>query len=246
MNGTGASKNEDQTTSPAPWASQHQGSVSDGAALAQLHAFIAEGGFKPGDRLPPERILGSELGLRRSELRRALDVMEREGTLWRHVGKGTFLSAQLDQSKPNEMTAVASRTSPADVMLARTALEPAIARLAATHASAADIAALQNCAARSREAASWRAYEAIDNDLHRLVAAAAGSQALLALFDQLNTLRRVVAWGRLTRSGPAPGKDHPSFVQHDRLIEAIAACDADGAHEAMRGHLRSVGERFAP
>lgn len=78
--------------------------------------------------------------------------MEREGTLWRHVGKGTFLAAQLDQARPIEISAVASRTSPGDVMLARTALEPAIARLAAGHASAADIAAVARRVAQAAAA----------------------------------------------------------------------------------------------
>ncbi|HSF65773.1 MAG TPA: GntR family transcriptional regulator, partial [Paracoccaceae bacterium] len=56
-------------------------SVSESAALAQLRAFIADRAFQPGDRLPPERVLCTELGLRRSELRRALETLEREDVL---------------------------------------------------------------------------------------------------------------------------------------------------------------------
>ncbi|MCB2144617.1 MAG: winged helix-turn-helix transcriptional regulator, partial [Rhodobacteraceae bacterium] len=57
-------------------------------AVGQLREFIAEGGFEPGVRLPPERELCETLGMTRNTLRRALDALEREGALWRHVGKG--------------------------------------------------------------------------------------------------------------------------------------------------------------
>ena len=219
-------------------------SVSDGAALVQLRAFIVDRAFKEGDRLPPERLLGAELGLRRFELRKALEILEKEGVLWRHVGKGTFLAAHPDQSSQNDLSALAKRISPADVMRARAALEPALARDAALHCSASTIAGLRLITARSRTTSSWREYEALDNDFHRQIAEASGSITLLALFDQLNTLRRMVAWGRLTRSGSRPPDSHLSFVEHDRIVEALAVRHPDAAQTAMRAHLRSVEDRL--
>ena len=63
--------------------------VSGSAALAQLRAYIVDRAVKPGERLPPERVLCADLGLNRAELRRALEVLEGENRIWRHVGKGT-------------------------------------------------------------------------------------------------------------------------------------------------------------
>lgn len=218
--------------------------ASDNAALVQLRAFIAESGLGPGARLPPERQLCEQIGVGRGELRRALARLEADGALWRHVGKGTFLSAQAREDRPDDAAALAKRVSPADAMRARAALEPAIAREAATHASADQILALRLTLERSRRAASWREYETLDNQFHGQVAEGAASQALLALFDQLNTLRRMLVWGRVDRSGARPAPDHPSFVQHERVVAAIEARDADAAQAAMRAHLRSVADRL--
>lgn len=216
---------------------------SETAALIQLRAFIADGGFGPGDRLPPERGLCGLLGVGRSELRRALDALEREGALWRHVGKGTFLSERPNAAQ-DDVAALAGRISPADVTRARFALEPAIAREAALHASAEGIAALRATAKRARKAQSWREYEAVDNQFHREIAEQAGSLALLALFDQLNTLRRMVAWGRPDRVGDHPPADHASFGEHERIIDTLAERDPDAAQSAMRAHLRTVAAKL--
>lgn len=218
--------------------------LSDSAALAQLRAYIADKAFKPGARLPPERVLCHELGLRRNDLRKALETLERENRLWRHVGKGTFLTASKVPETAGAVDQIAQQVSPADVMRARSALEPAIAREAALHASASAIAKLRLNIERARQAATWREYEALDNEFHRQIAEAGGSTTLLALFDQLNTLRRVVSWTLISRNAVRPPPDHPSFADHARIVEEIAARNPEAAQAAMRAHLRAVELRL--
>lgn len=218
--------------------------VSDGAALVQLRAYIQNAGFQRGQKLPPERVLGPELGLRRFELRKAMETLVDEGVLWRHVGKGTFMARSTDQSDQNDLTALSRTISPVDVMRARLSLEPALAREAAIHAPASAIATMRLTMERSHLAGTWREYEALDNDFHRQIAEASGSVVLLALFDQLNTLRRMVVWGNLARTGARPPRSHSSFTEHEMITDAIEARDADAAYGAMRTHLRSVEDRL--
>jgi len=52
---------------------------------------IAEGIYRPGDKLPTERELAAELGLSRKTVRLALGELERQGFIFRRVGKGTFV-----------------------------------------------------------------------------------------------------------------------------------------------------------
>src|SRR4051812_14429127 len=64
------------------------------SALIQLRAYLAQKEHAPSTRLPPERVLSEILGVTRNELRKALAVLEAQGELWRHVGKGTFVGAR--------------------------------------------------------------------------------------------------------------------------------------------------------
>jgi DNA-binding FadR family transcriptional regulator len=59
--------------------------------LSRLRQLIQRRDFDAG-RMPPERVLAGELGVGRRSLRRALDVLEQEGRISRHQGRGTFVN----------------------------------------------------------------------------------------------------------------------------------------------------------
>src|SRR5262249_60691985 len=61
--------------------------------LSRLRQLIESQDFSEG-RMPPERALASELGVGRRSLRRALDILEQEGRIQRHQGRGTFVQPQ--------------------------------------------------------------------------------------------------------------------------------------------------------
>ena len=54
--------------------------------LGRLNAWLAGQGLRAGDRLPAERRLCAALGVSRSELRKALAVLEMQGALSRLAG----------------------------------------------------------------------------------------------------------------------------------------------------------------
>ena len=209
-------------------------------ALAALRGFIVAGKYNPGDRLPPERELIVRLGMTRTKLRRALEALEREGAIWRHVGKGTFLAAE----GSGRLTELGRQVTPVQMMRARLAIEPALAREAAIGASAEAVARIRLNRDRAAEAATWDDYEARDDMFHRAIAEATGNVLLLSLFDRLNQVRRAVAWNTVVRKLPRPPANHSSFAEHDRIVSAIEARDPAAAHTAMRDHLGSVSARL--
>lgn len=213
-------------------------------AIDALRAFIENGEYRPGDRLPAERELIGALGISRNTLRRALDAMERDGAIWRHVGKGTFVAAYSSATGVGGLADLAHQVTPVHLVRARLSLEPALAREAAINASGEAVTRLKLARDRGKEAASWDEYEASDTAFHRAVAEATGNVLLLALFDQLNQVRRAVSFDSVVRTTLRPAEDHTSFAEHDRITAAIDARDAATAHAAMRDHLGSVSARL--
>src|SRR4051794_41843546 len=65
-------------------------SLVDETELA-LRTWLARGGHRPGDRLPPELELAGMLGVSRGALRTALDRLEGAGEITRRPGSGTHV-----------------------------------------------------------------------------------------------------------------------------------------------------------
>jgi DNA-binding FadR family transcriptional regulator len=216
----------------------------DDAAVSSLRKYIADGGYEAGDRIPAERELTARLNMTRTTLRKALDALEREGVLWRHVGKGTFVATQREARSTNALTELGRQLTPFRMMRARLAIEPAIAREAAVNASGKAMAQMKLAMERAHSAPNWSDYEVQDDLFHRSIAEASDNLLLLALFDQLNQVRRAVAWGSVTRKTARPASDHSSFAEHEAIAEAIESRNPDAAYEAMRNHLRSVSARL--
>lgn len=218
--------------------------VREEDVAARLRDFIRDGAYSPGDRLPPERELIGELDVSRSALRRGLDALERQGAIWRHVGKGTFVSSGMQDAPGGSLLELGRQLTPFRMMRARICIEPAIAREAAINASGEAMTRMRLAMERAAAASTWAEYESQDDKFHRSIAEGCDNVLLLALFDQLNQVRRTVAWGSVTRETVRPAPDHSSFVEHVAIAEAIRNRSPEAAYEAMRAHVRSVSARL--
>jgi len=212
--------------------------------VERIKRFIADQGLGHNQRLPPERHFCGQLGVSRVELRKALACMEADGLIWRHVGRGTFIGSRPVRNL-DDLDFLRQLANPAQMMDARLAIEPELARLAALHATKSDVDEIRACNQYCRQAEEWRSYEAWDNHFHYAIAKATHNKVLLYLFDTFNIVRRSVVWEQV-RSTKGPQPDHFSFDQHDAILAAIAARDTKGAALCMLEHLRSVRERVLP
>lgn len=215
--------------------------TKDTNALDSLRNFLADQKFALNGQLPAERRLCDELGLSRSLLRKALARMEAEGQVWRHVGRGTFFGPR-PINNLSDVEHLSEQSRPTEVMEARLAIEPQLAKLAAVHGNASNFAEMRRCKKLCKTAREWRVYESWDNNFHQAIAAATCNNLLISLFDTLNIVRRSTVWGQL-RSTKLPPSDHASFAEHDSIYEAIVGRDSDLAAERMRVHLRTVRDR---
>ncbi len=218
--------------------------LSPDRALGLVRDYINEQQLEMNARLPPERELAGQLGLSRAALRRALATLESQGRIWRHVGKGTFVASHGGPGATGSIAELSQQLTPVRMMRARLCIEPAIAREAAVNASGEAIIRMKLAKDRAAVATSWSDYETHDDLFHRSIAEASDNILLLTLFDQLNQVRRAVAWGSVVRQSERPPKAHSSFSEHDRIAAAIEARDPAAAQDAMRRHIRSVSARL--
>lgn len=197
----------------------------------------------PHTRLEPERALAGRLGCSRDTLRRALQALENDGLVWRHVGQGTFTGPR-PAAEPIRPSVLFEQATPTDLMNARLVIEPAMAAEAAERASAGDIAALRALATQTRDARDWRTYEAADNAFHRAIATATANHLLMAILGMLSMVRDRAPWqrqhGRAFGHGPQWEYSLRQGDLHLSLVDAIAAGDPARAHAVMREHLSEI------
>ncbi|GAB4520151.1 MAG: FCD domain-containing protein [Roseibium sp.] len=213
-------------------------------AVRLLKKFIEDNGLAPGDRLPPERELIGTLGMTRSGLRKALETLERDGAIWRHVGKGTFVAGGDETVDIGMFTDIGHQITPVKMMRARQCIEAVIAREAAINASRQAMKKIRQIKERAQAATTWEEYEAQDDLFHYAIAEATDNILLMALFDQLNKVRRAVAVSTVIRETKRPPEGHTSFAEHERICAAIEARDPKAAHDAMWQHISSVSARL--
>lgn len=210
----------------------------------RIREFIRRDGYGHNDKLPPERTLSDLLQVSRAELRRGLSVLEADGVIWRHVGRGTFIGARPVLNLA-DVAYLKDLVNSDQVVSVRLIIEPETARLAARDASLPDIERIRSYALRCREAADWRGYEAWDNNLHHAIAMATRNKLLIYLFETLNVVRRSMVWSQ-RRASERPPRDYESFGEHDAIVGAVANHREDEAGAAMRRHLSSVYSRILP
>jgi len=212
-------------------------------ALARLRALVAL--CAAGEKLQGERELAAALDVGRRAVRRALDVLEAEGQVWRRQGSGTFAGAEPPQAAamPEDL---ARRSNPLEVLEARLNLEPALARLAALRASPEQVARMRTLTGRIAAAEDADARELWDGALHRAVAQAAGNALLLAAFDMLDAVRRDPLWRALREQARSHTATRRYAEHHARIVDAIAARDPAAAEAAMREHLAMLARALTP
>lgn len=190
-------------------------------------------------QLPPERELALSMGLGRRAVRRAMEVLEAEGLIWRQQGKGTFVGRP-PAIQPHLVGSLADQTNPLEVMEARLQIEPALARLAALRCTADEIASLERLAQKTASATDDDGMELWDSALHRRIAECARNGLLLALYDVVQRIREEPDWRRLRALARTPERRAISKRDHAAVVAAIARRDGAGAERAMRQHLLAI------
>lgn len=206
--------------------------------LDRLRAYVAEGGLRAGDRLPPERDLAARLGVSRASVKQAITVLEVQGLVEARHGGGTYLMRDSLDAEPVERMVERRRRLP-DVLEAREALETKLAELAAERRTDEDLAALHAALDRMVTDIEEGGHGVEGDRLFHAAVTAAAHSALLAEF--MRSIADQVTESR-TESLRQPRRPARSLAQHRAILDAIETGRPAQAAAAMRRHVRTVAK----
>jgi DNA-binding FadR family transcriptional regulator len=197
--------------------------------------------WRAGHRIPTERALGAEFGLSRSTVRRVLADLKRKRLITQTVGSGTYVSEQVHEALAElSPGASALAVSPAELMAARLALEPAVIEMAIGNATAADFARMDECNHHAELATTLEDFEKWDAAFHEAMAEAAHNGFITSMFRLMGEARAQNEWGMLKRRSATPERRLEYQQQHRALTAALKDRDASRARALCLAHLVHV------
>ena len=206
-----------------------------------LLADLRNGRWRPGERLPAERQMMASFKVGRSTVRRALTQMKGMGLITQAVGSGTYVAPDALMRLPQSaLPAPGTASSPAELMEARLAFEPALVDMVIRNANGADFAAMDQCLRNAENAASFEQFEHWDGALHRTLAEATHNSIVLTVFNLMSEERERAEWGQLKRQSLTPERRLAYQQEHRTLVDALRQRDAALARKAIHAHLAHV------
>jgi DNA-binding FadR family transcriptional regulator len=202
---------------------------------------LKSGTWRAGHRIPTERALCEQFSMGRSTVRRVLGQLKDAGLITQTVGSGTYVSEQVQAALTRlSAGAPAPTASPAILMEARMALEPAIVEMVIRNATPADFARMEQCCEQAERAASLDEFEHWDGLLHEVIAEAAHNTFIANVFHLMNQARAQGEWGMLKRRSVTPERRAAYQREHRQLVAALRERDLSTAMAHTREHLVHV------
>ncbi len=214
----------------------------------QLRELIYKGAFKPEQQFPPERDLATSMQVSRTSVRNAIEKLVRLGLLNQIQGQGTFVSSpETREGNPLSELMTTDEATYTDLLEVRMGLECNAAKLAATRATAKDLAAMRDCLEEMAEdLASTNAIStAADTAFHMAVAFSTKNPVLLNLTRNFYDFLYIGIKKNLARMKENELAYQEVLEQHRTIYHHIVNREPQQAHDAMRAHILFVQDYFA-
>jgi DNA-binding FadR family transcriptional regulator len=200
-----------------------------------IMSAAADGTLPPGARLPTERELARRFAVPRNAVRKMLAQLEAEGSITRHVGRGTFLTSHGEGPRLKDSVA---HTSPAELMEARLRIEPALAEMIVTNATPADFERMEMCLDKAERATTLDEFELWDAALHQAMANATHNRFVVWVLDMVTAVREQAEWGKLKDRIVTPERRIRYQEEHRNVVRALRDRDAERARACILTHLQ--------
>jgi DNA-binding GntR family transcriptional regulator len=198
-----------------------------------LRSDILEGRLRPGEWLRQER-LAQAYSVSQMPVREALKQLAAEG-LVEHV---PYRGVRVVEFAAEDVE---------DLYACRAFIEGMAARSAAqnvTDEELSDLAGLHEQMVRCRTPEDLAQYRELNRRFHALIFSASRRSYIVRTLAQLWSAFPTMLWSNIPRIAVAsvPGRDEPDAAEHEEIVAALAARDAERAERAVRRHIESAGE----
>lgn len=208
---------------------------------------ILDGQFRYGTRLPAERILCEEYGLSRNSVRQALALLGEYNVIERIPGSGSVVSyRQMNGSGASDRAAeenattidlreIGEITSPLELGVVRSIIEPEIARLAVLSMTSRDIQKMNEIQDRIElVTVDGEQFCELDEMLRMQIAKGTHNPLLIVAYQMINHVNTAADWATQRRRSLTPGRIREYKLQNRSLCEAISNRDMEAAVENLK------------
>ncbi|WP_075730999.1 FadR/GntR family transcriptional regulator [Streptomyces acidiscabies] len=231
-------------------AAQPAGSYRPGYEVAaeRILQLIAESGLRPGDRMPTEKELAERLDASRSVVREAVKILSAIGRVRAHKGRGLYVAdddGMLGSSRWGGFFLPTDLDHVYMLFEFRRIQETAASRLAATHATPAELRAIEAAVETCRQghlAGQAALFDRGDDDFHLAVAVASHNQFLVASVRESRRLQRQSS--TIGLHGTVGGHAPEAVEEHAAIYRAIRDGKPDEAAGAAAVHLDNTLEDY--
>lgn len=213
-----------------------------------LSERIAHGELKAGEKLPSEHEMVASYGVSRTVVREAVSHLKSSGLVVSRQGVGVFVlepsAATPFRIDPEDLGTVKEVIK---LLELRISLESEAAALAAARRSDDHIASLRSALAQMARGIEDREDAAdIDFLFHQSIAQATDNRYFMDLFSYLGTMAIPRSRIGMFKSDTSARTAYLKKVhrEHEAILEAIIAKDAEAARKAMRLHLSNSRNRL--
>ncbi len=202
--------------------------TQDDIVYAHIFDAILEQRLAPGTKLS-EEALGEIFGVSRTIIRRALSRLAHEGVVLLRPNRGAVVaSPSVEEAR--------------QIFFARRLVEKAITELAVQHATLDQLNELRQMVREERDSFSRGDRGAgirLSGEFHLKLAEAAGNAPLVSFQRSL-----VSQTSLIIAQYEGASRSHCSYDEHNELIDAIAARDADKAVHLMMHHMDHIDSKL--
>ncbi|WP_019854069.1 FadR/GntR family transcriptional regulator [Actinopolyspora mortivallis] len=220
--------------------------------LARIESDLRDGRISPGQRIPGERALASDLNVGRSSVREAMRVLEALGVLRAQTGSGPDSGAIILTRPTGGMSAlmrlqVAGQGFPvADVVRTREVLErSAVSELASRERT--DLSEIDELLdAMENRDLSREEFLALDAQFHLNLADAAGNRVITAMMSGLRDSVETYT-GRIAAALESWEETADRLrAEHRGITEAVRRGEPALAEERVTAHIRGYYAEASP